>query len=226
MVDPLSRVLSISICLDRYVAPRTDLAEREEAHVSLEIALLGFLTDRPMTGYDMKKMTDDVGPSWTAPQSQIYDTLHRLEKRGLVTVEVIHQDTKPNRKLYRMMPEGEKTLADWMSVAHPPRVLRNPFLLQLWFTGLVDDAVVLRFLEESAEELRKYVTTLESKPETIRALDDAPPRDRFFKWMTLNYGVRHARFQIAWIEETIARVREKEYEDGKAGALRGVFEDV
>jgi PadR family transcriptional regulator AphA len=209
-----------------YIVLRTDLAEREEAHVSLEIALLGFLTYRPMTGYDMKKMTDHVGPSWTAPQSQIYDTLHRLEKRGLVTVEVIQQDTKPNRKLYRMTPEGEKTLADWMSEAHPPRVLRNPFLLQLWFTGLVDDDVVLRFLEESAEELRKYVATLESKPETIRDSGDAPPRDRFFKWMTLNYGVRHARFQIAWIEETIERVRRKDYEDGKEGALRGVIGDV
>jgi len=204
--------------------PRTDLPEGEEAYVSLEIALLGFLTYRPMTGYDMKKMTDDVGPSWTAPQSQIYDTLHRLERRGLVTVEVIQQDTKPNRKLYRMTPEGEKTLADWMSEAHPPRVLRNPFLLQLWFTGLVDDDVVLRFLEESAAELKKYVANLESKPEAIGDSGDEPRRSRFFKWMTLNYGVQHARFQISWIEETIARVRRKDYEDGKKGALRGLFD--
>ena len=194
--------------------------------MSLEAALLGFLTYRPMTGYDMKKMTDDVGPSWTAPQSQIYDTLHRLEKRGLVTVEVIHQDTKPNRKLYRMTPKGEEALASWMSEPHPPRVLRNPFLLQLWFADLVDDDVVLSFLEESAEELRKYVATLEAKPGMHREPQDADPRDRFFKWMTLNYGARHAQFQIAWIEETIERVREKEYEDGKADALRGVFEDV
>jgi len=194
--------------------------------VSLEIALLGFLTHRPMTGYDMKKMTDHVGPSWTAPQSQIYDTLHRLEKRGLVTVEVIQQDTRPNRKLYRTTSEGEAVLADWMSDAHPPRLLRNPFLLQLWFAGFVDDDVILRFLEESAEELRKYVADLKSKPETSRDSPDDSPRDRFFKWMTLNYGVRHARFQIAWIEETIERVRERKYEDGKAGALRGVFEDV
>jgi len=193
--------------------------------VSLEIALLGFLTYRPMTGYDMKKMTDNVGPSWTAPQSQIYNTLHRLEKRGLVTVEVIQQDTKPNRKLYRVTLEGENTLADWMSEAHSPRVLRNPFLLQLWLADFVDDDVVLRFLQESAEELRKYVADLVSKAETISESGDAPPRDRFFKWMTLNYGVRHARFQIAWIEETIDRVRRKDYKDGKKGALRGVFGD-
>jgi len=193
--------------------------------MSLEIALLGFLSYRPMTGYDMKKMTDDVGPSWTAPQSQIYDTLHRLEKRGLVTVEIIQQDTKPNRKLYRMTSEGKETLATWMSETHPPRVLRNPFLLQLWLTGLVDDDVVIRFLEGSAEVLRAYVATLESKPVTIPDARGLPPRDCFFKWMTLNYGVRHARFQIAWIEEMIDRVRQKDYELGKEGALRGLFDD-
>ena len=193
--------------------------------MSLEIALLGFLTYRPMTGYDMKKMTDNVGPSWSAPQSQIYDTLHRLEKRGLVTVEVIRQDTKPNRKLYRMTSKGEKTLADWMSDAHPPRVLRNPFLLQLWLTGLVDDDVVLRSLETSAEELRAYVAMLKSKPGASLDSCDDPPRDRFFKWMTLNYGVQHARFQIAWIEDTIQRVRRKDYKLGKDGALSGLFSE-
>ena len=109
--------------------------------MSLEMALLGFLSYRPMTGYDMKKMTDNVGPSWTAPQSQIYTALHSLEKRELVTVEVVQQDTKPNRKLYHMTPKGEEALQEWMSEAHPPRVLRNPFLLQLWFAGLVDDVV-------------------------------------------------------------------------------------
>jgi len=188
------------------------------------MALLGFLTDRPMTGYDMKKMTDNVGPSWTAPQSQIYNTLHRLEKQELVTVEVILQDTKPNRKLYRITSEGKAALAGWMSESHPPRMLRNPFLLQLWFAGLVDDDVVLRFLEESAEELRKYVADLRSKPETLGDSPDDSPRDRFFKWMTLNYGVRHARFQIAWIEDTLERIRRKDYESGKDGALRGLFD--
>ena len=128
--------------------------------MSLEMALLGFLSYRPMTGYDMKKMTDNVGPSWSAPQSQIYTALHRLEKRELVTVEVVQQDTKPNRKLYHMTPKGDEALQDWMSEAHPPRVLRNPFLLQLWLTGLVDDDVVLRFLEASAEAVSYTHLTL------------------------------------------------------------------
>ena len=193
--------------------------------MSLEMALLGFLSYRPMTGYDMKKMTDNVGPSWTAPQSQIYTALHRLEKRELVTVEVVQQDTKPNRKLYHMTPKGEEALQNWMSEAHPPRVLRSPFLLQLWFAGLVDDDVVLRFLEASAEELRAYVAMLETKPGASLDSPDDPPRDRFFWWMTLNYGIQHVRFQIAWIEETIERVRREDYKFGKDGALRGLLDN-
>jgi hypothetical protein len=43
--------------------------------------------------------------------------------------------------------------------------------------------------------------------------------------MTLNYGIQHVRFQIAWIEETIERVRRKDYKFGKDGALRGLFDE-
>jgi PadR family transcriptional regulator AphA len=207
-----------------YIVSPRDLPEPQEVHVSLEIALLGFLSNQPMTGYDMKKMTDNVGPSWAAPQSQIYTALHSLEKRELVTVEVVQQDTKPNRKLYHITPKGEGALQDWMSQPHSPRTLRNPFLLQLWLAGLVDDGVVLRFLEASAEELREYLATLAAKPgESLDSSDD-PPRDRFFWWMTLNYGIQHVRFQIAWIEDTIERVRRKDYKLGKDGALRGLFD--
>ena len=49
--------------------------------MSLEHAILGFLTYRPMSGYDLKKFFDEsVRHFWSAPQSQIYRTLGRDEE--------------------------------------------------------------------------------------------------------------------------------------------------
>ena len=47
--------------------------------MSLEFAILGFLSYHPSTGYDLKKMFDvSIRHFWPADQSQIYRTLARL----------------------------------------------------------------------------------------------------------------------------------------------------
>jgi PadR family transcriptional regulator AphA len=193
--------------------------------MSLESALLGFLSYRPMTGYDMKKLFDHViAPFWTAPQSQIYTALYRLEAENSVQAEIVRQDTKPNRKLYRITAKGEEKLHDWLSQTHPPESARSPFLLQLWLSGFAEDDAVLRFLSESVDELRRHLAELEGKPEAQLDSSADPSRDRFFWWMTLNYGVRHTRFLIDWIEDAIDRIRRGDYREGKDGALRGLFD--
>jgi PadR family transcriptional regulator AphA len=196
-----------------------------EVNVSLESALLGFLSYRPMTGYDMKKLFDHViAPFWTAPQSQIYTALYRLEAENCVQAEIVRQDTKPNRKLYRITAKGEGKLRDWLSLTHPPESARSPFLLQLWLSGLAEDGAVLRFLSESVEKLRRHLAELEAKPEAGLDSSADPVRDRFFWWMTLNYGIRHTRFLIDWIEDAIDRIRRGDSRNGKEGALRGLFD--
>ena len=51
----------------------------------LEYGILGFLKMKPLTGYELKKLFDtSVGYFWWAEQSQIYITLKKMAKEGLV----------------------------------------------------------------------------------------------------------------------------------------------
>jgi DNA-binding PadR family transcriptional regulator len=60
--------------------------------MSLKHAILGFLSIRPLSGYDLKKAIDGtVGHFWTADQAQIYRMLASLVGEELVEVTHIEQ---------------------------------------------------------------------------------------------------------------------------------------
>ncbi len=75
--------------------------------MSLKHAILGFLNYQPQTGYELKEVFDDsVQHFWSADQSQIYRTLNELMAENYVTMEVVPQDNRPNRKVYSITTSG------------------------------------------------------------------------------------------------------------------------
>ena len=69
--------------------------------LSLKHAILGFLSIKSLTGYELKKAFDrSVDHFWPADQSQIYRTLSRLVEEGFLTVEEIEIESRLNQKRY------------------------------------------------------------------------------------------------------------------------------
>ena len=80
---------------------------------------------RPYSGYDLKKIFDtSVRHFWPADQSQIYRTLSRMSEKGWVEIEVIHQESRPDRKEYRITPAGTRRTAPL--AGHAPDARRKP----------------------------------------------------------------------------------------------------
>ena len=70
---------------------------------TLRFIILGLLGARPMTGYDIKRAFDrSLATYWNAGNSQIYTSLKTLAARGLVTSELIPQEGRPSRRVYRL----------------------------------------------------------------------------------------------------------------------------
>jgi PadR family transcriptional regulator, regulatory protein PadR len=77
----------------------------------LDALVLGALKDGPLHGYRIAQ-TIKAGSNGALKlgDNQIYPTLHRLERDGLVASEWQPQEGKPPRKVYNLTEEGHKRL--------------------------------------------------------------------------------------------------------------------
>src|SRR5262245_48213282 len=105
--------------------------------LSTEFALLGFLRQQPMYGYEIhQKLLEATGLGlvWRLKQSQLYALLIKLEREGFVTVTLEHQEARPPRKMFELTEAGRNAFLDWVQqpVAQG-RKLRLDFLAKLYF---------------------------------------------------------------------------------------------
>jgi len=104
--------------------------------MSLRYAILGFLTIRPLSGYDIKRFFNaSVRHFWSADQAAIYRTLAELEADALVGHERVQQQTRPDRKEYHITPLGVEAFDAWVATPAPAVVRREPLLLKLFFAS-------------------------------------------------------------------------------------------
>ena len=76
-------------------------------------AILGLLTFGEMSGYDLMKLAaQSVAYFWTPAKSQIYGELKRLVEAGFATAREVAQHQRPDKRLFRITPEGEWALRD------------------------------------------------------------------------------------------------------------------
>src|SRR6476659_1183245 len=82
----------------------------------LREALLGLLAIRPMTGYDLtRSYRRALQQIWYAPLGQVYPTLRKMKRDGLLRVSVKVQHHRPDRKVYTLTAQGRKLLVAWLS---------------------------------------------------------------------------------------------------------------
>jgi DNA-binding PadR family transcriptional regulator len=117
--------------------------------MSLENGILGFLAIKPLSGYDIKKLFDmSTAYFWPADQAQIYRTLKKLLKEGLIEFKEQKKRETVDRKVYEITEKGlaenlkqiqQNTVSDFIS--------RDLFLLQLFFSGALGNKERLEFLD-------------------------------------------------------------------------------
>jgi DNA-binding PadR family transcriptional regulator len=108
--------------------------------MSIRYAILGFLSWRPFTGYELKKcFADALSFHWSGNNNQIYGTLVGLHKEGAVTIEIQPQEKLPARKVYTITESGRQELNAWLLAESELPVLRSEFNVRLaWASGLPD----------------------------------------------------------------------------------------
>lgn len=87
---------------------------------TLKYAILGMLSRRELTGYDMMKEFDrGLANFWYASHSQLYPELKRLAGEGLIQYETSIKGESLEKKIYRITPEGMADLRQWLEQDEP-----------------------------------------------------------------------------------------------------------
>lgn len=130
--------------------------------MSLENGILGYLSMKPLSGYDIKKMFDmSGGYFWPADQAQIYRTLTSLEDDGLIEVSGFEQNAGPSKKLYKITENGRESLHEWlMTQKQSDYVIRRPFLMQMFFSGQLSVEEQLAFIDAQYEQTKILINRL------------------------------------------------------------------
>jgi DNA-binding PadR family transcriptional regulator len=135
--------------------------------MSIRYSLLALLQDRPRYGYQLRtEFEDRTGASWPLNIGQVYTTLDRLERDGLVQKDGADGE---GHVIYSITPTGLDQVRDWFRApvgrANPPR---NELAIKLALAltlpavdvgGLIQAqrAVSIRALQEYTKSRREAV---------------------------------------------------------------------
>ncbi|MEM7580769.1 MAG: PadR family transcriptional regulator [Cyanobacteria bacterium P01_A01_bin.80] len=178
--------------------------------MSLAHTILATLGSESYSGYDLwKKFCSTSKYYWQATQQQIYRELGKLEKEGAICSELIPQEGRPNKKLYRVTEKGIEKLKNWLLEPVEPMSIREELLVKVIASGLVAKSVILQEIERHrqihSQQLYEYKQIKEREFPDISQLSY---EDKCL-YVTLRCGIRYENYRIEWCEEAIELLSEE-----------------
>ncbi|MEU9004816.1 PadR family transcriptional regulator [Streptomyces sp. NPDC059982] len=119
--------------------------------MALRHAVLAALLDGEYSGYQLAKAFDvGVANFWHALPQQLYAELAKLEKDGLVEGRQVIQESRPNKRLFRVTDAGRAELEEFAAAPSKPSFIRDDLLVKVQSADRVATAAVIGQLEERA----------------------------------------------------------------------------
>jgi len=167
--------------------------------VSVRLGLLGLLRDAPRHGYDLKLRYDELlDPDRPVQPAQVYSTLGRLERDGLVSRVGAGHNGLPARRVYQATERGVEELERWLAEPVEPEphlhtVLYVKVVLTLLTGRSVDDLLDVQ-REAHLVRMRELTGLRQSRDPAVSLLAD--------------YALFHLESDLRWLDVTATRVDE------------------
>lgn len=170
--------------------------------MSVRYGMLALLERRSMHGYELgREIRDELGAEWAVNYGQVYTTLERLVRDGLVvqsdTVEVADA---PDRKLYTLTPAGKAELRGWFLTPMESTKARRDGLFAKVLLALTSDVDVEEIIQvQRKRELRRMAELTAAKEQLDAALDVA-------EVLQLDLHILRAESTVRWLELAEAKI--------------------
>ena len=169
--------------------------------MSTSHVLLGLLATGPRHGYELKRSHDERLPQ-AKPLAfgQVYSTLGRLERDGLVEQSGQDREGGPDRTSYVLTEAGRARLDDWLTAVEPPA----PYVTSTLFAK-----VVVSLLAAGVDSASTYLTAQRAAHvDRLRELTAVKTnRDSSVgDVVAADYAIAHLDADLRWLQTTLLRV--------------------
>jgi PadR family transcriptional regulator, regulatory protein AphA len=165
--------------------------------LTTELALLGFLYEQPMYGYEIHQRMSDpagLGQVWQLKQSQLYALMGKLEEEGFLSTELQPQEARPPRKVFHLTPSGTQVFLDWLhSPVEHGRDMRLDFLVKLYFIQKEGVEAIRGLIEKQREVVLGWLSYQDE-----HAAPAQPPLA--YEWFVREFRTEQNRSFLAWLD--------------------------
>jgi DNA-binding PadR family transcriptional regulator len=159
----------------------------------MRMPLLALLAKEPAHGYELKILLEQIfGEAYPTPNiGQVYVTLQRLERDGLVASQDVVQTTRPNKRVYELTDAGREAVAGWIDAASEGPRVRDEFFMKLALSELSGTSDQLGLINR---QRRHYLAQLRSLSELAGAADRSIPR------LLIEGAMLHLQADLDWLQ--------------------------
>lgn len=173
--------------------------------MSVRHALLGLLAQRPRHGYELHTAFEAVvggEENWDVKPAQIYTTLARLEKDGLVAEAAVEQDAGPEKRIFDITPAGRVLLSEWFASGVERDHQRDEFFVKLMLSLSTGQAPPQRVIQGQRARLFQDLHHLTARR------NRCDPKAALAQILLYDKAIMHLEADLRWLDMIEARLDE------------------
>lgn len=177
--------------------------------MSLKFGILGLLTEESLHGYEVKQRFEAMlGGTWEVNIGQVYSTLQRVERDGLI--ETVGERGDRGKQAYRLTNEGRSALDQWLAQPEAePQELRQELFVKLLLIRRLANGNLRDLL---VRQRRVYLQRLRDLAELERRMRQEGREDLA---LLVTGAVLHTEADLKWLDAYIeASARLEPYHPG------------
>ncbi|MGH3403035.1 MAG: PadR family transcriptional regulator [Streptosporangiaceae bacterium] len=161
----------------------------------MRLPLLALLAKEPAHGYELKSLLEETfGQAYPSPNiGQVYVTLQRLERDGLVRSQDVIQTSRPNKRVYELTPAGRDAVAAWIEGPSDGPRIRDDFFMKLALSPLAGATDRMALINR---QRRHYLDLMRG----LSRLSAATDRGSVLSRLLIEGAMLHLQADLDWLE--------------------------
>jgi DNA-binding PadR family transcriptional regulator len=173
--------------------------------MSVRHALLGLLIRQPRHGYELHAAFEAVvggERNWDIKPAQVYTTLARMEKDGLVAEESVEQAGGPEKRVYAITRRGRAALAEWFSEGVALEHQRDEFFVKLMLSVATGEASPRGVIQTQRSKLYQDLHGLTTQRNNLN------PKMALAQILLHDKAIMHVEADLRWLDMIEGRLDE------------------